>query len=45
MIRVNIGGAGNIGELARIIGGVRVVFASTATAYGLTPPDRSRRRP
>ena len=38
MIRVNIGGAGNIGELARILGGVRVVFASTATAYGLTPP-------
>lgn len=38
MIRVNIGGAGNIGELARLIGGVRVVFASTATAYGATPP-------
>jgi len=38
MIRVNIGGAGNIGELARLIGGVRVVFASTATAYGPTPP-------
>lgn len=37
MIRVNIGGAGNIGELARIVGGARVVFASTATAYGLTP--------
>lgn len=38
MIAVNVGGAGNIGELARIIGGVRVVFASTATAYGTTPP-------
>ncbi|PZQ50039.1 MAG: NAD-dependent dehydratase [Rhodovulum sulfidophilum] len=38
MIRVNIGGAGNIGELARVIGGVRVVFAATATAYGVTPP-------
>lgn len=38
MVQVNIGGAANIGELARIIGGVRVVFASTATAYGVTPP-------
>jgi len=38
MVRVNIGGAANIGELARIVGGVRVVFASTATAYGVTPP-------
>lgn len=38
MVQVNIGGAANIGELARIIGGVRVVFAATATAYGVTPP-------
>lgn len=38
MVRVNIGGAANIGELARLIGGVRVVFAATATAYGVTPP-------
>lgn len=38
MVRVNIGGAANIGELARIVGGVRVVFAGTATAYGVTPP-------
>lgn len=37
MIRVNTGGTANIGELARILGGVRVVFASTATAYGTTP--------
>lgn len=37
MIRVNIGGTANVGELARILGGVRVVFASTATAYGVTP--------
>jgi len=37
MIRVNIGGTSNIGELARVIGGVRLVFASTATAYGATP--------
>lgn len=38
MVQVNIGGAANIGELARVIGNVRVVFASTATAYGVTPP-------
>ena len=38
MVRVNILGAANIGELARIVGGVRLVFASTATAYGVTPP-------
>lgn len=37
MIRVNIGGTANVGELARILGGIRLVFASTATAYGLTP--------
>lgn len=37
MVQVNIGGAANIGELARIVGNVRVVFAGTATAYGKTP--------
>lgn len=37
MIRVNIGGTSNVGELARVLGGVRLVFASTATAYGATP--------
>lgn len=37
MIRVNIGGTANVGELARVLGGVRLVFASTATAYGVTP--------
>lgn len=37
MIRVNVGGTANVGELARVLGGVRVVFASTATAYGVTP--------
>lgn len=37
MIRVNIGGTANVGELARILGGTRIVFASTATAYGITP--------
>lgn len=37
MVRVNIGGSASIGELARVIGGVRVVFAATATAYGATP--------
>lgn len=37
MVRVNIGGTANVGELARVLGGVRLVFASTATAYGATP--------
>ncbi len=37
IIQVNTIGATNIAELARIIGDVRVVFASTATAYGVTP--------
>lgn len=37
MVRVNIGGAANVGELARVLGSVRLVFASTATAYGATP--------
>lgn len=37
MIRVNVGGTANVGELARVIGGIRLVFASTATAYGATP--------
>ncbi|AJE48768.1 NAD-dependent epimerase/dehydratase family protein [Celeribacter indicus] len=38
IVQVNIGGAVNIAELARNIGGARVAFASTATAYGVTPP-------
>ena len=38
MVQVNIGGVANIAELARNLGGARVVFASTATAYGATPP-------
>lgn len=37
MVRVNVGGTANVGELARVLGGVRLVFASTATAYGVTP--------
>jgi UDP-glucuronate 4-epimerase len=37
MIRVNIGGTANVGKLARVLGNVRLVFASTATAYGETP--------
>lgn len=38
MVQVNIVGVANIAELARNMGGARVVFASTATAYGTTPP-------
>lgn len=38
MVQVNIGGVANIAELARNLDGARVVFASTATAYGATPP-------
>jgi UDP-glucuronate 4-epimerase len=36
IVQVNTLGTTNIAELARLVGGVRVVFASTATAYGAT---------
>ena len=39
MIRVNIGGTANVGELARVLGGPRRRFAPTATAYR-PPPQR-----
>lgn len=32
MIPVDVGGAGDVGERGRVTGGVRVVFAPTATA-------------
>ena len=38
MVEVNISGVANIAELARNLDGARVVFASSATAYGTTPP-------
>lgn len=37
IVQVNTLGTTNIAELARLIGNVRIVFASTATAYGATP--------
>lgn len=36
IVQVNTLGTTNIAELARLVGDVRVVFASTATAYGAT---------
>jgi UDP-glucuronate 4-epimerase len=36
IVQVNTLGTTNIAELARLIGNVRIVFASTATAYGAT---------
>lgn len=38
MVQVNIVGTANILELARIVGGTRVVFCSSTSAYGPTPP-------
>ncbi len=38
MVQVNIVGTANILELARIIRGPRVVFCSSTSAYGPTPP-------
>jgi UDP-glucuronate 4-epimerase len=38
MVQVNIVGTGNILELARIVRGPRVVFCSSTSAYGPTPP-------
>lgn len=38
MVQVNIVGTANILELARIAGGTRVVFCSSTSAYGPTPP-------
>jgi UDP-glucuronate 4-epimerase len=37
MVQVNIVGTANILELARIVGGTRVVFCSSTSAYGPTP--------
>lgn len=36
IVQVNTLGTTNVAELARLVGGVRVVFASTATAYATT---------
>ena len=38
MVQVNIVGTANILELARIVGGIRVVFCSSTSAYGPTQP-------
>lgn len=38
MVQVNIVGTANILELARIVGRTRVVFCSSTSAYGPTPP-------
>ena len=38
MVEVNIGGTANMLELARIIGNTRVVFCSSTSAFGPTPP-------
>ena len=38
MVQVNIVGTANILELSRIIKGTRVVFCSSTSAYGPTPP-------
>lgn len=38
MVQVNIVGTANILELARVIGGTRVVFCSSTSAFGPTPP-------